>query len=52
MKYLGNLLTDKGLQVSGDKVADIVPQATSPKDQSELRNVLDLAQLFQRLPQL
>ena len=35
MEYLGNLLSDKGLQVSDDKVEAIV-QAQRPKDQSEL----------------
>ena len=35
MEYLGNILTDKGLQVSDDKVEAMV-QAPRPKDQSEL----------------
>ena len=35
MEYLGNVLTDKGLQVSDDNVKAIV-QALRPKDQSEL----------------
>ena len=35
MEYLGNVLTDNGLQVSNDKVEAIV-QAPRPKDQSDV----------------
>ena len=48
MEYLGNVLvTDKGLQVSDDKVKAIV-QAPRPKDQSELRSFLGLGQYCAR----
>ena len=47
MEYLGNVLTDEGLQVSGDKVEAIV-QAPRPKDRSELRSFLGLAQCCSR----
>ena len=47
MEYLGNVLTDKGLQVSDDKVEAIV-QAPRPKDQSELRSFLGLVQYCSR----
>ena len=47
MEYLGNVLTDKGLQVSDDKVKAIV-QAPRPKDQSELRSFLGLVQYCSR----
>ena len=47
MEYLGNVLTDKGLQVSDDKVKAIV-QAPRPKDQSELRSFLGLVQYCAR----
>ena len=47
MEYLGNVLTDKGLQVSDDNVKAIV-QALRPKDQSELRSFLGLVQYCAR----
>ena len=47
MEYLGNVLTDSGLQVSDDKVEAIV-QAPRPKDQSELRRFLGLVQCCSR----
>ena len=47
MEYLGNLLTDKGLQVSDDK-AEAIAQAPRPKNQSELRSFLGLAQYCSR----
>ena len=47
MEYLGNVLTDKGLQVSDDKVEAIV-QAPRPKEQSELRGLLGLVQYCAR----
>jgi len=47
MEYLGNVLTDKGLKVSDDKVEAIV-HAPRPKDQSELRSFLGLVQYCSR----
>ena len=47
MEYLGNFLTDIGLQLSDDKVKAIV-QAPRPKDQSELRSFLGLVQYCAR----
>ena len=47
MEYLGNVLTDSGLQVSDDKVEAIV-QAPRPKDQSELRSFVGLVQYCSR----
>ena len=47
MEYLENVLTDKGLQVSDDKVKAIV-QASRPKDQSELRSFIGLVQYCAR----
>ena len=47
MEYLGNVLTDKGLQISDDKVKAVV-QAPRPKDQSELRSFLGLVQYCAR----
>ena len=46
MEYLGNLLTDEGLQTSDDKVEAIV-QAPRPEDQSELRSFLGLCSIVQ-----
>ena len=50
MEYLANVLTDKGLHVSDDKVEAIV-QAPRPKDQSELRSFLGLVQYCERFIQ-
>lgn len=47
MEYLGNVLTDKGLQVSDDK-GKAIAQAPRPKDQSELRSFLGLVQYCAR----
>ena len=47
MEYMGNVLTDSGLQISDDKVEAIV-QAPRPKDQSELRSFLGLVQYCSR----
>ena len=43
MEYLGNVLSDNGLQISGDKV-EAIGQAPRSKDQSELRSFLGLVQ--------
>ena len=50
MEYLGNLLTDKGLQVSDEKI-EAIAQAPRPKNQSELRSFLGLAQYCSRFIQ-
>ena len=47
MEYLGNVLSDNGLEVSDDKVEAIV-QAPRPRDQSELRSFLGLVQYCSR----
>ena len=48
MEYLGNVLTDKGFQVSNDKAGAIL-QAQRPKDQSELQSFLSLVQYCSRV---
>ena len=47
MKYLGNVLTDKGLQVSDDQV-EAIARASRPKNQSQLRSFLGLVQYCSR----
>ena len=47
MEYLGNVLTNKGLQVSDDKV-EAIAQAPRQKNQSELQSLLGLAQYCSR----
>ena len=47
MEYLGNVLTDKGLQVSDGKV-EAIAQALRLDNQSELRSFLGLAQYCSR----
>ena len=49
MEYLGNVLTESGLQVSDVKVEAIV-QAPRLKDQSELRSFLGLVQYSRFIP--